>query len=134
MLHSTHRAPSTIITFFMLLLAPGLAFAEVSDKEPTLGLIWAVGAFSALLCFMGARLQRWLAPVVGALPLLWFVSLLMEIHASDVAPASDGFRAKTTRNAGVPITSHSSCYSNKSACVPVRTKTIKPCFTLSSSL
>jgi hypothetical protein len=81
-----------------------LAFAEVSDKEPTLGLIWAVGAFSAFLCFVVARLQRWLAPVVGALPLLWFVSLLMEIHASDVAPAPDGFRAKTTRNAGVPIT------------------------------
>lgn len=70
----------------MLLLAPSLAFAEVSDKEPTIGLIWAVGAFSALLCFMVARLRRWLAPIVGALPLLWFVSLLMEIHASDVAP------------------------------------------------
>ncbi len=45
-----------------------------------------------------------------------------------VKPCLTGLYAKLTGER------HVFCHSNKSACVPVRTNTIKPCFALSSSL
>jgi hypothetical protein len=86
MLYPTHRKLPTIIRLITLLLTPGLAFAEVSDKVPSMMTIWTLGVSAAVLCLITARFRAWLTPIVGLLPLLWFVSLLMEIHSADVAP------------------------------------------------
>lgn len=85
MLHSTHRALLAHVSF-VLLLFPDTALAEVSDKEPTTGLFWAVGLGAALLCLLGARIRPWLGAIFFALAALWFGSLFLEIHSSDVGP------------------------------------------------
>lgn len=87
MLHTTDRALSpSKIALSLLLLVPATAFAEVSDKEPSLIFVWALGAGAAAICFIGARFRKWLAPLLAVLPLLWFASFLAEIHSADVGP------------------------------------------------
>jgi hypothetical protein len=85
MLHSTHRAILAAVSF-LILLFPGTALAEVSDKEPTASLFWAVGLGAALLCLLGARIKPWLGAIFFTLAALWFISLFLEIHSSDVGP------------------------------------------------
>ena len=85
MLRSTHRT-ILVRTSFAALLYPGTVLAEVSDKEPTTGLFWAVGITAAILCLFGARLRPWLGGLFFALAALWFASLFLEIHSPDVGP------------------------------------------------
>ena len=85
MLLATHRAILTRI-LFIFLFYPGSALAEVSDKEPTTDLFWAVGIVAALLCLAGARIVPWLGVVCFAPTTLWFISLFLEIHSSDISP------------------------------------------------
>lgn len=85
MLLATNRAV-IIYVFFVALFYPGSALAEVSDKEPTTHLFWTVGIVAALLCLFGTRMKPWLGAVLFAPAALWFISLFLEIHSSDVGP------------------------------------------------
>jgi hypothetical protein len=69
-----------------LALLPGVALAEVSDKEPAVQLFWTVGLVAAFLCLLSARFKPWLGVVVFAPAALWFTSLFLEIHSADVGP------------------------------------------------
>lgn len=86
MLHPSNRALLVKLAFVALSFIPAFAFAEVSDKEPTVLYVWLVGIIAALVCLLGTYYRRWLAPILAALPLLWFASLLIEIHSADVGP------------------------------------------------
>ena len=86
MLHTAHRPLSTRLTGLALALLPGMAFAEVSDKEPSLWFIWAVGLAASGICMAAMAHRRWLGAVLAVLPALWFAGLLMEIHSPDVGP------------------------------------------------
>jgi len=85
MLRPSHRAILPQLAL-VILLHPCAALAEVSDKEPTAGLFWTLGLGSAMLCLFGTRIKPWLGAAFFALALLWFVSLFLEIHSSDVGP------------------------------------------------
>jgi hypothetical protein len=80
---SDHTLPRKIAVG-LLLFFPTAAFAEVSDKEPSLLFVWAIGAVAAAICFFGAYLYRWLASILVIPPLLWFVGFFMEIHSRDI--------------------------------------------------
>jgi hypothetical protein len=83
MLHPAHRALLTVAC--LTALYPASAFAEVSDKEPTTTLFWAVGLTAALLCFLLTRLRPWLGSAVFLFALLWFAMLFGEIHSPDIS-------------------------------------------------
>lgn len=85
MLHSAHRAILKLSGMAFALM-PAAAFAEVSDKEPVTGFIWAVGAVAAFCCLMSARLKPWFGLLLFAPVTLWFISLFMELHSGDVGP------------------------------------------------
>jgi len=82
---STYRAILLRVSI-AILSYPCSALAEVSDKEPTASLFWTVGIGAALLCLFGTRIKPWLGVTVLALAVLWFVSVFLEIHSSDVSP------------------------------------------------
>ena len=84
MLHASYRSLFGKVALTLFLFAPLTALAEVSDKVPSVFYMWCVGAVSSIACFMVSYYRRWLAPVLGILPALWFASLLWEIHSSDV--------------------------------------------------
>lgn len=85
MLRPSHRAILAQLALAML-LHPGIALAEVSDKEPAAGLFWTVGIGAAILCLLGTRIRPWLGTTFFILAVLWFVSVFLEIHSSDVGP------------------------------------------------
>ncbi len=88
MKYTTHTWRNNLILVMPLLLAlPCIAYAEVSDKEPSFLHLWMTGLGTALLCMMAGRLHRWLVPVAAAFPALWFLSLFMEMFSADVGPA-----------------------------------------------
>ncbi|HWV14157.1 MAG TPA: hypothetical protein VN030_01915, partial [Cellvibrio sp.] len=70
----------------LLVFFPTTVFAEVSDKEPSLFFVWAVGVVAAVICFVSACFRKWLALALAVLPLLWFISFFMDIHSADVGP------------------------------------------------
>jgi len=87
---SFKSARSVISKCALLALAclawPDMLLAEVSDKEPTAGLFWQVGLIGALLCLFAARLKPWLGGICFAPAAIWFATLFMEIHSTDVRP------------------------------------------------
>jgi hypothetical protein len=86
MLHFSRRSlGNTVIAVFVL--APITTYAEVSDKEPSIFCVWVVGVIASAACFLGSYCRRWLAPVLAIVPAIWFASLIVEIHSSDVGPA-----------------------------------------------
>lgn len=85
MLHSSHRAV-LMLAGSIVMLTPSFVLAEVSDKEPAAGLFWVVGAAAAFFCFLAARFKPWLGLAVFAFPMLWFISLFLELHSADVGP------------------------------------------------
>lgn len=74
------------LVFCVTVSAPGIVFAEVSDKEPAAQLLWGVGLATALLCLLVSRVKPWLGLLFFAPAALWFASLFMEIHSADVRP------------------------------------------------
>lgn len=86
MLYTPYRSLFKKVIIALLFL-PILAYAEVSDKEPSVLYIWSIGAISAAVCFFGAYYRRWLLAVLVPAPALWFVSLFIEIHSTDVGLA-----------------------------------------------
>jgi hypothetical protein len=68
------------------LLLPAAAFAEVSDKEPSLIFVWSTGFIAAAICLFGIYFRKWLAPILAAPPLFWFISFFIEIHSEDIRP------------------------------------------------
>jgi len=84
MLHPSNR---TLLTFVWLttLLYPASAFAEVSDKEPTASLIWAVGLTAGVLCSLLTRIRPWFGITILLPASLWFAALFWEMHLSDVS-------------------------------------------------
>ena len=86
MLHSSdHALPKALIVVIATCYLP-CAYAEVSDKVPTLPLIWGVAIASGLICLMATYFRRWLLISV-AVPAVWFFGLFLEIHSPDVGPA-----------------------------------------------
>jgi hypothetical protein len=85
MLHPSYHTLLSKVAL-LLMLVPVAASAEVSDKEPSILYVWGVGAAASVVCFLGSYYRRWLAPVIAALPALWFASLFMEIHSEDISP------------------------------------------------
>jgi hypothetical protein len=45
--------------------------AEIGDKEPSLGLMWAWAAVLAAVCFIFTRWRPWGLLIGGALSLIW---------------------------------------------------------------
>lgn len=86
MLYNADCALPKKLAVGLLLIFPVAAFAEVSDKEPSLLFVWSIGAAAAAICFLGSYLYRSLAPILATPPLLWFASFLVEIHSADVGP------------------------------------------------
>ena len=86
MLHPSYCSLSKEV-IAALLLMPALAYAEVSDKEPSALYIWSVGAMAAAVCFLGTYYRNWLLALLAPLPALWFISLFLEIHSADVSVA-----------------------------------------------
>lgn len=84
MLHASYRSLFAKVTLILSLLAPLEALAEVSDKVPSIPYVWSVAAISSVVYFLASRYRRSLALVLGTLPAVWFASLLLEIHSSDV--------------------------------------------------
>lgn len=68
------------------LLAPGLAVAEVSDKIPSLLEIWGVAGLAAFVLLLAARFRPSVLLPTLLLATMWFMALLVEIHAPDVGP------------------------------------------------
>jgi len=85
MLRPSHRAVLAQLAL-AIRLHSGAALAEVSDKEPTAGFLWAVGLGTGMLCLLGTRIKPWLGAAIFVLAVLWFISLFAEIHSSDVGP------------------------------------------------
>lgn len=85
MLRNTHRTELSI-AFITMLLGSGSAVAEVSDKEPTTTLFWAVSLAAAFLCLVCARIRPWLGLLAFAPAALWFASLFAELHSLNVGP------------------------------------------------
>lgn len=87
MFYFPYRTLSRLLSSGLLLTLPCIAYAEVSDKVPSSLDIWLFGLGAALLCVLAGRLRRWFVPFVCIVPVLWFLSLLIEIHSPDVGPA-----------------------------------------------
>lgn len=87
MLLKTEMNMARLTLLVLLLVAFGLAHAEVMDKEPSLmqNIVW--GLVSSALCLFVARFKPWLLLVVVPLPAFYFLSLLSEIHDPFVGPA-----------------------------------------------
>jgi hypothetical protein len=78
-----HRTVLNLACLVMLSYS-GIALAEVSDKEPAVGLFWQVGILSALLCLVGTRIRPWLGMLCFVPAAIWFLDLFLEIHSPDV--------------------------------------------------
>ena len=88
MLHSSSCAILNRYIFSaMVLLNPVVAFAEVSDKEPSLFSIWAIGIIAALICFVTTYFFKWYGTIVAVFPLFWFTLHFIELHFSDIGKA-----------------------------------------------
>lgn len=81
------RKSLSVVILLATICFPGIACAEVSDKTPSLQYIWIVAISSGLVCLAAAYIKRWLLFFVAVFPLVWFVSLFLEIHSPDVGPA-----------------------------------------------
>ena len=84
---STRSAVSTRALLALACLAwPDVLLAEVSDKAPAAGLFWQAGLIGALLCLFAARLKPWLGAICFIPTAIWFATLFLEIHSTDVGP------------------------------------------------
>ncbi len=70
-----------------LLLVSGPAYAEVSDKVPSIHELWLAGLAAGVVCAAAGWFRHRLLWVLLPLAALFFVSLLLEIHAPDVGAA-----------------------------------------------
>jgi phosphotransferase system glucose/maltose/N-acetylglucosamine-specific IIC component len=87
MLHSSSCKVLKNFASGSLLLFPLAAFAEVSDKEPSLSSVWITGCVVALICFIVAYFVRWYSIIVAVFPLCWFILHFIELHSEDVGVA-----------------------------------------------
>ncbi|MDR2208134.1 MAG: hypothetical protein LBE22_04085 [Azoarcus sp.] len=88
MLHPSSSALLKKYAFTMAIcLAPAIAFAEVSDKVPTLCSVWIIGVSAALVCFAASYFLRWYGMIVAVFPLALFAIDLIDLHFSDVGRA-----------------------------------------------
>ena len=86
-----HPSSCTILSRYVfstvVFLAPVVAFAEVSDKEPSLLSIWVIGIIAALVCFVASYFLKWYGTIVAVFPLFWFALHFIELHSSDIGKA-----------------------------------------------
>ncbi|MCA1855987.1 hypothetical protein LE190_08630 [Massilia oculi] len=75
--------PALLLAIVCLL--PGAALAGVSDKLSAPDLFWVVGLAASTVCLVGARLKPWLGAACFVPAALWFIGLLAELHAVDIA-------------------------------------------------
>jgi Mg2+/Co2+ transporter CorB len=62
-------------------------FAEVSDKEPSVTCVWAVGIIAALVSFTAVYLYKWFGVAVALFPLAWFGLHFEHIYSEDIGAA-----------------------------------------------
>jgi hypothetical protein len=62
-------------------------FAEVSDKEPTIVVIWSVGILVSLACFFVCRWRRLAACLVLPVAAIWAFGITSEVRDPYVGPA-----------------------------------------------
>ncbi len=75
------------IALVTCLLTPCLCVAEVSDKVMLAPEIWGIGLGAAVVGFFGAYFRPWTLILLATVPAYWFITFLVEIHFSDIAPA-----------------------------------------------
>ncbi|QNT62898.1 hypothetical protein [Ralstonia solanacearum] len=63
------------------------AYAEVSDKVPSVYALWLAGLAAGVVCAVVGRFLRTWLWILVPLAAVVFVSLLLEIHAPDVGAA-----------------------------------------------
>jgi hypothetical protein len=71
----------------LLCAVPVTAFAEVMDKEPTIGEVWLLALGASVVAFVACRWKPWLALVTAPYPLLYLASFVSEITDPYVGPA-----------------------------------------------
>ncbi len=76
-----------IVLALCALLRTGVLHAEVMDKEPTLGTVWAWSIAGALLGFAVTRARWWLLLLVLPLTTFKLVGPLLECHDQFIGPA-----------------------------------------------
>ena len=76
-----------LVPLFAVMAFSNNAYAEVSDKVPSLSYIWGAAILLGAICFIATFIKRWLAIPISILPALWFISLFMEIYSPDVGPS-----------------------------------------------
>jgi hypothetical protein len=75
------------VALAVCLLIPSWCAAEVSDKVASLPEIWGIGIGAAVAGFFGAYFRLWTLILLAPAPAYWFITFLVEIHFSDIAPA-----------------------------------------------
>jgi hypothetical protein len=76
-----------IFVFVLALSLPTAAFAEVMDKEASLGEIWLWACLGAVAGYFATRRHKFLAIVTLPLSLLIPLKTILEIHTPDVGPS-----------------------------------------------
>ena len=76
-----------VVALVGTLLNPGWCAAEVSDKVMLVPEIWGIGLGAAVVGFLGAYFRPWTLILLATVPAYWFITFLVEIHFSDIAPA-----------------------------------------------
>jgi hypothetical protein len=76
-----------LATFSLLLVASSSVYAEVMDKEPTLGSMILWGSIGSLVAIFSARFKPWLLLLALPFPVLYFYGLILEINDPYVGPA-----------------------------------------------
>ena len=67
-----------------IIFYPTLGLAEVSDKIPTQGFIWAFGIVTGILLFLLLRISKWFN-LLAILVLVYFGALVHETTFSDIS-------------------------------------------------
>ena len=62
------------IIFSILILIPELAFAEVSDKVPSITRLWLVGVIFGSLGYFSARYRIWAGIIIGLIAIFFCVA------------------------------------------------------------
>ena len=75
------------LSVFALATVPCTAFAEVMDKEPSVGQVWLLAIPVAFIAFFACRFKPWFAVLTLPLPLLYIGWFISEALDPSVGPA-----------------------------------------------
>ena len=75
------------LSLLVLAAIPCRAFAEVMDKEPSVGQIWLLAIPASFVAFYACRFNPWLAVLTLPLPVLYAAGFISEALDPSVGPA-----------------------------------------------